>query len=93
MADITERRKRPRWANVLIGLGGLLIAALVLFQTAIYRSQDKAEVSRQRMEKKIDDLRDSVTTSLDSIDRQVARQGQQIQDVSDELQRHLKVMK
>ena len=82
-----ERRKRPRWVNVLIGIAGVVLAVVVILQAAVYRGQDKAEASRQRVEQKIDDLKISVTTSLDSINEQVSRQGQQIQDVSDELHR------
>ena len=82
-----ERRKRPRWVKILIGLAGVAVAALVILQTAVYRGQDKAEESRNRVEKKIDDLSSSVTASLGQINEQVAKQGQQIQDVSDELHR------
>ena len=56
-----ERRKRPRWVNVLIGIAGVVLAALVILQAAVYRGQDKAEASRERVEKKIDDLEASVT--------------------------------
>ncbi len=71
----------------MIGLAGVAVAALVLLQAAVYRGQDKAEASRERVEKKIDDLGSSVTKALDDINQQVSRQGQQIQDIGDELHR------
>jgi len=78
-----ERRKRPRWVNILIGVAGLVLAALVILQAAVYRGQDKAEFDRRRIENKIDRL----ASSIGEINNQVSRQGQQIQDVSGELHR------